>query len=215
MKKVIILIALMSLLPHTSFAQNMDEQMFQSICLNLLQQDSFNTIAQKLKNKVVLVADPVSGYQWIKYIDTSDSKTIAAFKRYTTDDQIKILTGCSFPYLPLADTLYIIDTNGFFNLELSFEKSGHEFKIDLDEYSYRHFQNLRKYKKTGELFTDKANTKYMFLHQIRLYQNQLTLSFVFNNNEKGSYTFSFNLNKENMTPGRSGYDYDRFNLRDY
>lgn len=207
MKKVIILIALMFLLPNWSFAQNMDEQIFQSICMNLIHQDSFNTIAQKLKNKVVLVADPVSGYQWIKYIDTSDSKTTTVFDSYSKNDRINILSGQSFPYLPLADTIYIVDTNGFLNNEYSFESGGHFFKIALHNYDLYGIGdgNKMKYKKIYKQFIDNTNTRHLFLHRVRMYQNLLTLSFVFIRQLDGEYKFPFKLKSCELIPGKPGY----------
>lgn len=215
MKRFIILITLIFLLPHASVAQNMDEQMFQSICLNLLQQDSLDAIYKMFDNKILVLEDPVTGEVIVKYTDTSDSKKMAALKSYSKDALMKIINGRSFPYLPLADTIYIIDSNNFFPDNYTFEKGGHMFKIERDDYFYRHFDNLRKYKTTTRQFIDLPNTRYLFLHEVRLCQNQINISFLFNNNKKGQYNFCFTLINGFTSPVKSGYNYDRFNWRDY
>jgi len=159
--KYVYLTSLIFLFSKSIYAQNVEEDIFKSICFNLIEENE-NVSAKKQLTGVSLLIDPIKDDTTIKY--TVNNAAIAKFKGYSKGHQIEILTCSDLSIFPLKNTVYILDTLGFFSEGIHLNAKGYSFKI------VRSIHEL-------------PSSRSMYLYKIGVRQNDLALSFGFFDNK--------------------------------
>lgn len=98
------------------FAQKIEEKLFHKLCAEIYNQNESFLIKKKLEGKALLIEDPVTGDQEIRY--TSEEPSIVEFKKRKKEEQLEILNAIEIPNLPLNDTVVVIDSSGIFTTGL-------------------------------------------------------------------------------------------------
>ena len=88
-------------------AQNMESDVFRSICSRLLQDNNNNAMKKQIKGIQFLI-DPITMDTVIRYTNSSP----AVFQAYSKARQVEILTSNDLPVFPLKNTIYILFPQG-------------------------------------------------------------------------------------------------------
>lgn len=177
MKRIFVFVTVLFFLQLAAHAQNVDKQLFESICQNIVKQNDYLLLRKKLTG-VSIVTDPVSGNQTIKYLEAADNRAVEQFKKYSRQDQIAILNAEALPVFPLNDTILIVDTLRFFSEGISYAIDGYLFKV------------VRKAKDRSGSFP------YLYATGVR--DNNLIFSFSFANSKLLS-NYYFNLKAKSFS----------------
>ena len=162
MNKVNVFILLMFYLNGT--AQYCDQRLFKAVCNQLIEQDKYYYMKREIKDMNVTL-NPATMKETINFSKKMNRKFLKQFEQYNHDQQLQIIYGINnglIPILPLKDTVHIIDSIGFFIGAISFEKK-HHFKLETS--------------KSIEMVD--TNNSYIYLTAVRVYKNDLLLSFRF------------------------------------
>jgi hypothetical protein len=145
-----------------------------NICEDVIKQNDYFLMKRKLAG-FVIVEDPVSASQSLKYPPNVNAVTVEDFNKYSQKEQIAILSSSSLPIFPIVDTVIIVDTLKFFSEGEIFCSGKYCFAVK------------RKADK-------KATSKCISIYAVGVRGNNLILSLSFkNSNELLNYYFSLKL----------------------
>lgn len=170
----------------SSFSQNLENELFNSLCKELLKKDKYLSFKEQLHG-VYIVVDAESFKESIIYPDTLSSDIFKYFKTLEKKEQIDILKCQSFPIYPLRDTTYIVDTLRFFSENISYAGKSF-FKVERIE--------------NGKIDTSTLSRRYLYLKYTGLRGNDLDLAFSYNNTDL-LYVFHFKFSKYSFRLFRS------------
>lgn len=191
MHRILLAICLFFFTNSISFAQGVDYKIFRSVCEELLSREKYYLAREKYKNAIdndiVPVIDPKTGDTRIIYKDSSSAETIEFSRAYTYDEQWKILSIDSATRYPLADTVCIIDSIGFFREPLQYD----------DGIAFRVAHCMQK-----EYCCYQGDGCYLVLKNVYVQDNDLVLNFHISNTQL-FFKCTFSLNSESITLSKS------------
>ena len=153
-------------------AQREDQRLFQTICTEIEQQNRNFLIQKSIESTgTKLLYVPASGEQIIEY--GTLTRKVQDFKKFSPKIQLEILNAKQLPNFPLMDSIYIIDSTGFFAEEIACTVNNHFFK------TVKTVQNTK-------------NVSFMRIYAIAVREDQLLFSFsYFENTLLSNYHLKF------------------------
>jgi hypothetical protein len=159
------------------FSQNVEKDILKSICENMIVQNDYYLLKQKLTGFKV-VEEPISGLKDIIYPPNAKSTSIDKFMKYNKEEKISILSSFYFPIFPITDTVFIIDSIKFFSEDDYFLKGKQCFVVK-------------------RIMNKKSLSNYMILDAVGIRDNNLIISFSFMHS-KEIVNYFFYLKPDNI-----------------
>jgi hypothetical protein len=163
-----------------AFSQSFESDIFKTICNELLKRNEYYTIKQELNN--ITLAEDIDGRVYIKTEDTLDNAYLVFVKKYNKEEQVQILSSEQLPFLPLKDTIVMVDTMDVFQSHL-YIKDGIVFNVVNSE---------------KDIQVINGNNQIIYLYKLAFRDNDLFIAFTFKNIKK-YITCCFNLEKSSIS----------------